>query len=112
MVMDRKIMAAINVDKMSFKELVALQARLDKAIAEARQRERSEIKEKISELAANSGFSVAELFGTGRGLKGSKVAPKYINPDNESETWTGRGRQPRWLVAKLAKGAKLEQFKI
>jgi DNA-binding protein H-NS len=35
-----------------------------------------------------------------------------MNPDNKSETWTGRGRQPRWLVAKLAKGAKLGQFKI
>jgi DNA-binding protein H-NS len=60
---------------------------------------------------ADSGFSVAELLGTGRGLKG-KVAPKYVNPENNSETWTGRGRQPRWLVAKLAKGAKLDQFKI
>jgi DNA-binding protein H-NS len=105
-------MAAINVDKMSLKELVALQARLEKAIAEARRRERSDIKEKIAALAADSGFSVAELLGTGRGLKGSKVAPKYMNPDNKSETWTGRGRQPRWLVAKLAKGAKLEQFMI
>ena len=105
-------MATINVEKMSLKELVALQARLEKAIAEARRRERSEVKEKIAALAVNSGFSVAELFGAGRGLKGSKVAPKYMNADNKSETWTGRGRQPRWLVAKLAKGAKLEQFKI
>ena len=105
-------MAAINVDKMSLKELVALQPRLEEAIAEARQRESSEIKEKIATLAADAGFSVTELFGTGRGVKGSKVAPKYMNPDNKSETWTGRGRQPRWLVAKLAKGAKLEQFKI
>jgi hypothetical protein len=65
---------------------------------------------KIAVLAAGSGFSVSELFGTGRGLKGGKVAPKYMNPDNNAETWTGRGRQPRWLVAKLAKGAKLEQL--
>ena len=110
--MDLVLMAAINVDKMSLKELVAFQPRLEKAIAGARQRERSEIKEKIAALAAGSGFSVSELFGTGRGLKGSKVSPKYINPDNESETCSGRGRQPRWLVAKLAKGAKLEQFEI
>jgi DNA-binding protein H-NS len=96
---------------MCFKELIALQARFEKAIAEARQRERSEVKEKIASLAADAGFSVSELLGAGRGRKG-KVAPKYINPDNRSETWTGRGRQPRWLVAKLAKGAKLEQFKI
>jgi DNA-binding protein H-NS len=48
-------MAAINVDKMSLNELVALQPRLDKAIADARQRERSEIKEKIASLAGDSG---------------------------------------------------------
>ena len=52
-------MAAINVDKMSLQELLALQPRLEKAIAEARQRESSEIKEKISELAAGSGFSLS-----------------------------------------------------
>jgi DNA-binding protein H-NS len=28
-----------------------------------------------------------------------KVFPKYRNPKNRSETWTGRGKQPRWLVA-------------
>jgi DNA-binding protein H-NS len=65
---------------------MALQSRLEKAIAEARRRERSEVKEKIAALAADSGFPVTELFGTGRDLKGSKVAPKYINPDNKSET--------------------------
>src|SRR5262249_21823276 len=107
-----KLMTAINVDRMPLNELVALQARLEKAIAEARRRESSEIKDKIAALAADSGFSVGELFGTGRGLKGAKVGPKYMNPDNKSETWTGRGRQPRWLVVKLAKGAKLDQFKI
>jgi DNA-binding protein H-NS len=75
-------MAAINVDKISLKELVALQPSLNKAIAEARRRERSEIKEQIAALAADSGFSVAELFGTGRGLKGSKVAPCRLHgPD-------------------------------
>ena len=74
-------MAAISVGKMSLKEIVALQARLEKAIGETRRRERSE--EKIAALAVESGFSVSELFGTGRSGKGSKVAPK---------TWTGRGR--------------------
>jgi DNA-binding protein H-NS len=105
-------MAGIKLEKMSLKELLVLEAKLKRAIAEARQRGRVELKEKIAALAANSGFSVSELFGNGRGLKGSKVAPKYMNPDNKGETWTGRGRQPRWLVAKLAKGAKLDQFKI
>jgi hypothetical protein len=47
------------------------------------------MKDKIATLAADSGFSVAELFGTGRGLKGTKIAPKYMNSDNKSEMAVG-----------------------
>jgi DNA-binding protein H-NS len=41
-----------------------------------------------------------------------KVLPKYRNPKNRSETWAGRGKQPRWLVAQLRSGKKLEDFQI
>ncbi len=104
-------MAAVNVDKMSLKELLDLEGRVRRAIANVKERERAELKQKIASLAENAGFSVSELFGSGRG-KGSKVAVKYRNKDNPTETWTGRGRQPKWLAAKLAKGAKLTDFAI
>jgi DNA-binding protein H-NS len=41
-----------------------------------------------------------------------EVSPKYRNPDNASETWSGRGRKPRWLEERLAKDAPLEDFVI
>ena len=41
-----------------------------------------------------------------------KVAPKYRNPANAKETWTGRGKQPRWMAALTAKGKKPEDFLI
>ena len=41
-----------------------------------------------------------------------KVFPKYRNPDDTSETWSGRGRLPRWLDAKLKLGMKMEAFLI
>jgi DNA-binding protein H-NS len=41
-----------------------------------------------------------------------KVFPKYRNPKNRSETWAGRGKQPRWLVAELRSGKKLDDFGI
>lgn len=106
-------MAAPNVDKMSLKDLVELEARVKKAIVMAKERERAETKAKLMEMAEMSGFSVAELFGSGgRGGKGGKVAVKYRNKDNPSETWTGRGRQPKWLSAALKKGAKLQDFAL
>jgi DNA-binding protein H-NS len=40
------------------------------------------------------------------------VSPKYRNPDQPSETWTGRGKQPRWLVAQLKSGRRIEDFRI
>ena len=41
-----------------------------------------------------------------------KVFPKYRNPKNRGETWAGRGKQPRWLVAELRAGKKLDDFLI
>ncbi|WP_315828641.1 H-NS histone family protein [Bradyrhizobium sp. SZCCHNG3015] len=40
------------------------------------------------------------------------VKPKFQNPENPLQTWSGRGRQPHWLVALLAKGNALEDLKI
>jgi DNA-binding protein H-NS len=104
-------MAGVNVDKMSLKELLDLEGRVRRAIMNAKERERSELRTKIASLAENAGFTVSELFGAGRG-KGSKVAVKYRNKDNPAETWTGRGRQPKWLAARLSKGAKLNDFAL
>ncbi len=106
-------MAAINVDKMSLKDINELEAKLQKAKSQARERARADIKAQIDDLIDGSGFSIGELYGvSGRGRSRGKSAAKYANPDNRSETWTGRGRKPNWLVARLAKGAKLTDFAI
>ena len=41
-----------------------------------------------------------------------KVFPKYQNPKNPAETWSGRGRQPRWLTPQLKSGKKLDDFRV
>src|SRR5262245_47199327 len=40
------------------------------------------------------------------------VSPKYRNPDRPSETWSGRGKRPRWLVAQMKAGGRIDDFKI
>ena len=81
-------MATPNVDKMSLKDLLELESKVQKAISAARDRERSEVKQALAQLAEKRGFSVNELFG-GRG-RGKSSAAKFVNPDNKAETWTGR----------------------
>lgn len=45
-------------------------------------------------------------------LAGKKVPPKYRNPANKTETWTGRGRQPKWVAAALKSGKKMEDLAV
>ena len=65
----------------------------------------------IRQAAKDIGLSFKDVFGKG---KGGKVAIKYRDPKNVGNTWTGRGRQPRWLTAalKASKGTKLEDFAV
>lgn len=112
-----KKVSAFNVDNLSLKELVELEAQVKRALAAARDLERAELKRKMAELAQNHGFSVSELFGSARGGRGAGKSKslglaKYANPDDRSDTWTGRGRKPNWLVDRLKKGAKLDDFAL
>lgn len=52
------------------------------------------------------------VSGRKSALKGTKVKPKYRNPGNRTETWSGRGLRPRWLVAAMKGGKKLEDFAV
>lgn len=99
-----------NVENMSYKELLDLQKRVQAAIAARRETEQAQVRRKILELARQSGLDVSELIGGKAPRKGKKAAVKYRNPGNPSQTWTGRGRKPKWLVEALQKGDKLERF--
>src|SRR6476661_127047 len=96
------------LEKMSLKELLALETKIKSAIDEKRVSERADMRAKMEEMARASGFSVNELFG-GRKGKGSKAAAKYRNPKDPSQTWTGRGRRPNWMVEA---GGNPERFLI
>jgi DNA-binding protein H-NS len=102
---------AKDLEKMSLRELQELELKIKKARAGAQERNRADVRKKAEALITSAGFKVSDIFG-GRGGKGRTVPAKYANPDDPSETWTGRGRKPRWLTAKLQGGAKIERFLI
>jgi DNA-binding protein H-NS len=71
----------------------------------------------IAELEAHArqlGFSLAELTGTTIAVKRkrSPAVEKYRNPENPSDTWSGRGRKPRWFEAALAAGTKVSDLMV
>ncbi|HJU29922.1 MAG TPA: H-NS histone family protein [Hyphomicrobiaceae bacterium] len=99
-----------SLDKMSFAELTAMQAEISRLKAEKQNTERNALRQKLTDIARQHGFDIHELFGRGR--KGT-VAVKYRDPKNPANTWTGRGRMPRWMVAATRGGkARKEDFLI
>ncbi len=101
-----------NLDKMSFAELAEMEREIDRVKIAKRNSERSEVRAELIALAKKRGFEIKELFGKGSGGKGS-VAIKYRDPKDAANTWTGRGRMPRWLAAATKGGkAKKEDFLV
>lgn len=108
-------MASINLSDYSVSELKGLQAEVEKEIKSRQQLDVAKAREQILSIAQGLGMSLEELLAnSGTKSKGTAktVEIKYRNPDDNTMTWTGRGRQPRWLAQGLATGKSLNDFKI
>jgi DNA-binding protein H-NS len=95
------------LDKMSYAELAELRIQVDRTMVEKQNSERVALRQKLADMAKQHGLTLDEVFGKGRKGKGS-VAPKYRDPKNPQNTWTGRGRMPLWMVA-ATKGSKAKK---
>ena len=71
----------------------------------------AKVKAKIDALLKAEGVTFGQVYGKRRGRKTGKVAPKYRNPAG-SETWSGRGKRPRWFLAALKAGKKEKDLLI
>ena len=96
---------------MSIEKLKDLKSKVEAVIAEKTRSRRHELETELSKLTSYVGGGRRGRPAGRGGPKGS-VAPKYRNPDNPDETWAGRGLRPRWLVAALKGGKKMEDFAI
>ena len=100
----------MNLKSMSIDKLSQLREQVDAALNTKVIEERRAVQDQLGRLErlATSGLRAR----AGRGGPRGAVAPKYRNPENPSETWAGRGLKPRWLVAALKSGKKLDDFSI
>lgn len=101
-----------DLNAMSRKDLMAHQANVAKALATVADRERKAALDAVERVAADHGFTLAEL--TGAAIKGRKPkgAAKYRNPADQSQTWSGKGRRPAWINAGAAEGRPMSDFEI
>ncbi len=102
----------MNLNDLSLKDLKDLQSQVAKAIAGFEDRRKREAIAELEEIARAKGFSLAELTGSAPTRKRTPSTAKYANPANGADTWSGRGRKPRWFSEALAKGKKPEDMSI
>ena len=98
-------MPKVNLSGMTIEALMELRKRVDEMLV----KRRAVIEKQLEWMDRAS----AVVSGARRGasaLKGKKVPPKYRSPSGE--TWSGRGARPRWLVAAMKDGKKIEDFLI
>ncbi|MET0981057.1 MAG: H-NS histone family protein [Telluria sp.] len=109
-------MANVDLSDYNLGELKGLQHDIEKAIKNRQQQELRKAREQIMAIAKDAGVSVEELLAASakkaKKESGQKVKPQYQNPEDTSQTWTGRGRQPRWIADGLASGKKLDDFRM
>ena len=100
-------MIRAKLDQMSTDDLWSLHVEVTQLLQQRIQQEKLQLEERLKLL------QTPVVSGAVSGRRPyPPVLPKYFNPDQPSETWSGRGKRPRWLVAQLKSGRRVEDFKI
>ncbi|TAN50949.1 MAG: H-NS histone family protein [Methylococcaceae bacterium] len=85
-----------------------------RALRDRQDGRRKDVYAQIKKLAASVGANV-EIIEAGdkaKPMRTGKVAAKYRNPSDHSQTWTGRGMKPVWLRDLINQGSNIEDFAI
>jgi DNA-binding protein H-NS len=105
----------MNLTDMSVEQLQNLNDQISREIKIRRARDKKEVLLKIRAMAAAGGYTLEELVAGANSLDQTKtvrpISAKY-RPNKVDLTWTGRGRQPRWVVEYLATGKSLSDLLI
>jgi len=102
----------MDISTLSLPELKRLLSLVPKEIERRQKEEKTRFLNEMEARAAELGFDLDELIGEAGKKQRASVAAKFRHPDHPELTWSGRGRQPRWVGKFLDEGGTLEQLKI
>jgi DNA-binding protein H-NS len=102
----------IDLEELSLDELKKLRKDVDSAIKNFGDRKKRKALAEVEAFARERGLNPSDLSEIGKRRSRKPAQPKYAHPDNPEQTWSGRGRRPRWLDEALAKGRTLEDLAV
>lgn len=101
----------LDLDSLSSQQLADLIVQANQRQLEMQREHAADVRARLICLAREEGFTIEELFGQIPARKRT-VKPKYRNPLVPNQTWTGRGKQPRWFIAALEAGMREADLRI
>ncbi len=104
----------MNLEELSREALTDLRAQIDIQLEKREAQRKTDALKAIEEAAGKYGFSLDELANATGRRKSSfmKGVPKYAHPEDKTQTWTGKGRKPKWFDHALASGITPAQMEI
>lgn len=106
-------MGTIELDDLSLKDLNKVINDAKLKIETRKKTELKNVRKQIKDIIRDNGYVPSDIFPALKTVQKpkSKVAPKYRNPNDTEQTWTGRGRKPLWIKS-LDESGKLESAAI
>ena len=98
------------LEQYNLEELKSLKMDVETAIESFRSRALANAREELEKTAKSMGFKLEEIIEMRKPR--AKVPPKYRNRDEPEQTWTGRGRKPKWVEKALNQGYTLQDLQI
>ncbi|HEV7123068.1 MAG TPA: H-NS histone family protein [Rhodanobacter sp.] len=105
---------AVDIKSLNQNQLTDLISKAQVRQDELRKERVVKLRQKVQAMIQAEGYTLEDIFGAGRKTRrsGGKVAPKYRNPANPTQTWSGRGKRPHWFNDALKAGKKEKDLAI
>ncbi len=106
----------MDLSSFNLTQLAELKKQIDVEIVRRREAEKMNLRAEIQRMAAAAGLSLSEVLSEissdKKARKTSTGIAQFANPADGSQTWTGRGRKPQWVIEWLAEGKSLDDLRI
>lgn len=102
----------MDLSNMSSAQLRDLQDQIKRELGKKESQDKAKAREQILAIAQSVGVPLKDLLGAGQRVKTGTVAPRFRNPADAAQVWTGRGRQPKWVKDWVDAGKSIDLLRL
>ncbi len=104
----------MKIATMSLDELRRLRDEIERTVKDKENSVVIDARKEVNDILKKYGVTIDQVVGikSKKTRAGALSEPKYRNPDDFTQTWTGKGRKPKWVLEYLDRGYTLDGLAI